>query len=260
MGQFEGKLSRAFCAVAGLALLVTAMVQTGHRDWLAGFFVAFGTLLVLSGCLADRIKQVFIDARRGSASLTMQDPDPVAAITSAFVGENPDEPAQRVRTDEAVDANRVALAQVAFEALLEPSGPLSDADFEVFLYDGDVDRLLPILEEDGGDSEGWEEGKGVVGFVWAYGEAYAAEAPATCDGTFGLTPAQQEKYRDLTAVVGVPVQNAVGDRIGVLAASSVASDTVLTSDEAVDDMVSRAEGIARVLVDVLRWFPDGSEV
>lgn len=70
---------------------------------------------------------------------------------------------------------------------------------------------------------------------------------------------QQEAFRDLTAVASLPVANAAGMVIGVLTASTTAphGPASLSSKDAYYDMLSRALSLARVLVDLLKWFDDG---
>jgi hypothetical protein len=54
----------------------------------------------------------------------------------------------------------------------------------------------------------------------------------------------------------LPVFNAAGRTLAVLAASSVDPDERLTTDEGLTDLEARAAGVARILVDLLGWFSD----
>ena len=80
--------------------------------------------------------------------------------------------------------------------------------------------------------------------------------PEVSDDTYGLTPAQQRRARGLAVVAAMPVTNASEEVIAVLAGSSVDRDSPLGTAEAFDAQLLVAQEVARVLVDLLRWFPD----
>ena len=161
--------------------------------------------------------------------------------------------------DEALDAARWVVADVAVEELLHPDeGPLQGCEFHLYLFDAEANRLLPVFEPpvDGEPSEGWEPGRGAVGTAWQTQEAILVLGAETHDGTYGLTDAQQSRYRDLAVVAAMPVLNGSGDVIAVLAASSRDPESGLAGDEGFDELVLRAMGVARVLIDLLKWEND----
>lgn len=95
-----------------------------------------------------------------------------------------------------------------------------------------------------------------MGEAWDSGEYVLVRGPEVSDDTYGLTPAQQHRARDLAVVAAMPVTNAGGQVVAVLAGSSTDEDSPLASDEGFDAHLLTAQEVARVLVDLLQWFPD----
>jgi hypothetical protein len=54
----------------------------------------------------------------------------------------------------------------------------------------------------------------------------------------------------------MPVTNAGGEVVAVLSGSSADADSRLGTDEGFDTHLLVAQEVARVLVDLLQWFPD----
>lgn len=99
--------------------------------------------------------------------------------------------------------------------------------------------------------------QGAVGRAWSEERYVVAHGAAVSDGTFGLSPEQQQRYADLAVVAAVPVANASGQPIAVLSASSKEPGTKLTSPEGFRYHLFLADLVARVLVDLLKWSDDG---
>ena len=74
--------------------------------------------------------------------------------------------------------------------------------------------------------------------------------------TYGLTPAQQRRARDLAVVADMPVTTAGHEVVAVVAGSSLDEASGLASDAGFDAHLPLALEGARVLVDLLGWFPD----
>src|SRR5207249_566876 len=139
-------------------------------------------------------------------------------------------PAQ-VDSDEIIGATRLYLASLAVTSMLERS-TLTDCDWHLYLYDADAERLMPIFEPENGEpSEGWEIGTGATGTAAERVEYVVVQGAETHDGTYGLTPAQQERYRDLEVVAAAPIQSWTGEMIGVLSASSSNPDSKLATPD-----------------------------
>ncbi len=162
-----------------------------------------------------------------------------------------------VETNHVVAATRVILASETLGRLLAPeSGPLAGASFHLYLFDEQRELLLPAFEGRPSPSRGWKVGTGAVGEAWASAEYVLVRGAEVSDDTYGLTPAQQRRARDLAVVAAMPVTNASDEVIAVLAGSSVDADSALGTGEAFDAQLLMAQEVARVLVDLLRWFPD----
>jgi hypothetical protein len=119
------------------------------------------------------------------------------------------------------DAARSAAGQRLLRSLLVPeaAGFPPNCEFRIFLPNPAGNRLLPEYESPGSaPSEGWEPGKGAVGMAFASASLLRVHGSAVWDGTYGLTPEQQNRYRSLRAIVATPVLNARVVPIGVLAA------------------------------------------
>lgn len=76
------------------------------------------------------------------------------------------------------------------------------------------------------------------------------------DDTYGLTPAQQHRARNLAVVAAMPVTNVRGHVMAVLSGSSTDADSALATPEGFDTHLLAAQEVARVLVDLLQWFSD----
>lgn len=153
------------------------------------------------------------------------------------------------------DNARHVAGQRILRALLVPeaAGFPAHCEFRVFLPNRGGDRLLPEYESPGSSpSEGWEPGKGAVGAAFASASLVRVHGAAVWDGTYGLTPAQQEKNRGLAAVVAMPLLNARVLAVGVLAVSTTVEDPFIVSDPAAEMIRELAEVVARVLIDVFR--------
>jgi hypothetical protein len=141
--------------------------------------------------------------------------------------------------------------------LLAPdTGPLAGASFHLYLFDEQRELLLPAFEGRPSPSRGWKVGTGAVGEAWASAEYVLVRGPEVSDDTYGLTPAQQRRARDLAAVAAMPVHNASDEVIAVVGGSSVDPGSGLATGDGFDALLLMAQEVARVLVDLLQWFPD----
>lgn len=116
--------------------------------------------------------------------------------------------------------------------------------------------MLPAFEGRPSFSRGRRVGRGAVGEAWASGEYVLARGPEVSDDTYGLTPEQQRRYRELAIVAAMPVTNARHAVVAVLAGSSSELDSPLGTAEGFDAQLLVAQEVARVLVDLLKWFTD----
>ncbi len=113
-----------------------------------------------------------------------------------------------IEAQDRATAGRLKEAQfVALEELLRSGtrGTPTDFRWRIFLYDGQQ-TLLPYFPESDLGVLKFRPGQGAVG------DAFQAEKPrvyfdaAVSDATLGLTPEQQERFRDLNTVVAAPIK------------------------------------------------------
>lgn len=234
----------------GAGLLIASLLQAGGNELFAVGLLVFGSGLVVLGVVLPRL----LNAEMGPATgfkLALAEDREVSTGLAESGG------ATTVATDHVVAATRVVLASEILSRLLAPeTGPLAGASFHLYLFDEERELLLPAFEGRASPSRGWKPGTGAVGEAWASAEYVLVRGPEVADDTYGLSPAQQRRARDLAVVAAMPVTNAGDEVIAVLAGSSVDPRSPLGTAEAFDAQLLVAQEVARVLVDLLRWFPD----
>ncbi len=234
----------------GAVLLVASLFQQGGNDAYAVGLLVFGSGLVVLGVVLPRLLNAEVGPTTGLKLTLAEDRAVSTGLPESHVVE-------KVATNQVVAATRVILASEVLDRLLAPeSGPLAGASFHLYLFDEQREQLLPAFEGRPSPSRGWKVGTGAVGEAWASAEYVLVRGPEVSDDTYGLTPAQQRRARDLAVVAAMPVTNASDEVIAVLAGSSVDPDSPLSTAAAFDAQLLMAQEVARVLVDLLRWFPD----
>lgn len=245
--------SRAGSAVLvllGVVLLVASLFQDDGNEAYAFGLLIFGSSLVTLGVVLPRLRNAEVGPATGFKLTLAEERE----LSTGLAGSDD---VSEVGPDEVVTATRVLLASETLARLLAPEqGPLAGVSFHLYLFDEQRDLLLPAFEGRPSPSRGWRAGTGAVGEAWASGEYVLARGEEVADDTYGLTPAQQRRARDLAVVAAMPVTNAGDEVIAVLAGSSVDADSPLATDEGFDAHLLVAQEVARVLVDLLQWFPD----
>jgi hypothetical protein len=233
----------------GAVLLVASLFQSDGNDVYPVGLLIFGSGLVVVGVVLPRLLNAEVGPATGFKLTLAEEREQSTGLAA-------DEPA-RVQADQVVAATRVLLASDVLGRLLAPDdGPLAGAWFHLYLFDEQRELLLPAFEGRASPSRGWKPGVGAVGEAWVTGEYVLVRGPEVSDDTYGLTPEQQHRARNLAMVAAMPVTNAAGDVIAVLAGSSTDSAAALGAAEGFDAHLLAAQQVARVLVDLLRWFPD----
>jgi len=234
----------------GLVLLLASLFQGEGRDLFAIGLLVFGTSLVVLGVVLPRLTNAEVGPATGlKLSLTAERETSTRLAGSDRVDE--------VKIDEVTSATRLVVASEILDHVLAPDhGPLAAALFHLYLFDADRDLLLPAFEGRPSFSRGWRAGRGAVGEAWASGRYVVARGTEVSDDTYGLSPDQQRRYRELAVVAAMPVTNARGDVIAVLAGSSADPNGPLGWAEGFDAQLLMAQELARVLVDLLQWFAD----
>jgi putative methionine-R-sulfoxide reductase with GAF domain len=233
------------------AVLLAASIVRGSTNAAYGVgLLVFGTSLVVVGVVLPRLRNAEVGPATGF-KLTLDEDRAVSTGLAEC------EQVEKVEVDQVVAATRLVLASEVLGRVLAPDrGPLADALFHLYLYDEQRELLLPAFEGRPSPSRGWKIGAGAVGEAWATGEYVLVQGPEVSDETYGLTPSQQRRARDLAVVAAMPVPNASDEVIAVLAGSSVDAGSGLGSDAGFDAHLLLAREVARVLVDLLRWFAD----
>jgi hypothetical protein len=233
------------------AVLLAASLARGPANAAYGIgLLVFGTSLVVVGVVLPRLRNAEVGPATGF-KLTLDEDRAVSTGLAEC------EQVEKVEVDQVVAATRLVLASEVLGQLLGPDrGPLADALFHLYLYDEQRQLLLPAFEGRPSPSRGWRVGVGAVGEAWSTGEYVLVQGSEVSDETYGLTPSQQRRARDLAVVAAMPVTNASDQVVAVLAGSSVDPHSGLGSDAGFDAHLLLAQEVARVLVDLLRWFPD----
>ncbi len=235
----------------GAVLLLASLFQPGGNDVFAVGLLVFGSGLVVLGVVLPRL----LNAEMGPATgfkLTLAE----AREQSTGLAESAAAPAS-VEADQVVAATRLLLASDVLGRLLAPDeGPLAGAWFHLYLFDEQRELLLPAFEGRASPSQGWKPGAGAVGEAWDTGEYVLVRGPEVSDDTYGLSPAQQHRARNLAVVAAMPVTTAGHEVIAVLAGSSTDAASPLATAEGFDAHLLAAQEVGRVLVDLLQWFPD----
>ena len=234
----------------GAVLLVASLFQGGGNEAYALGLLIFGSGLVTLGVVLPRLRNAELGPATGFKMTLAEERE-----LSTGLAESPD--VDRVEVDQVVAATRLILASETLGRLLAPDqGPLSGAWFHLYLFDEQRELLLPAFEGQPSPSQGWKVGVGAVGEAWASGEYVLVRGEEVSDDTYGLTPAQQHRARNLAVVAAMPVTNASDDVIAVVSGSSVDADSPLATADGFDAHLLVAQEVARVLVDLLGWFPD----
>ena len=212
----------------------------------------FGSGLVVLGVVLPRLRNAEVGPATGF-KLTLAD----EAQREVSTGIAEADGVAPVEVDQVIAATRVLLASETLGRLLAPdTGPLAGSWLHLYLFDEQRNLLLPAFEGRPSPSQGWRPGAGAVGEAWATGEFVLVEGEEVSDGTYGLTPAQQHRARNLALVAAMPVTNAGGEVLAVLSGSSDDPDGPLGTTEGFDALLLVAQEVARVLVDLLQWFSD----
>jgi len=234
----------------GAVLLVASLFQTDGNDVYAVGLLVFGSGLVVVGVVLPRLLNAEVGPATGFKLTLAED----RAVSTGLAESDA---VEKVETNQVVAATRVILASEILDRLLAPeSGPLAGASFHLYLFDEQRELLLPAFEGRPSPSRGWRLGTGAVGEAWVSAEYVLVRGPEVSDETYGLSPAQQHRARNLAVVAAMPVTTAGDQIIAVLAGSSTDAASPLATAEGFDAHLLAAQEVGRVLVDLLQWFPD----
>jgi len=238
--------------VLGSVLLVASVAQGRGNEAYAFGLLIFGSGLVTLGVVLPRLRNAELGPATGF-KLTLAEEIQRELSTSLAAADD----GAPVQVNQVVAGTRVVLASEVLGRLLAPEeGPLAGAWFHLYLYDEQRELLLPAFEGRPSPSQGWKVGAGAVGEAWATGDYVLVRGSEVSDETYGLSPAQQHRARNLAVVAAMPVTNGRDEVIAVLAGSSTDPNSTLATTEGFDAHLLTAQEVARVLVDLLQWFSD----
>jgi hypothetical protein len=255
------------CVATGEVMIVAAIAQDNARDGFALGIAALGAFVVVIGAALPRLREAEVSS--GSLKLSLSEREATGELVVKDGGSH--RPSASVEQPDTRDAARLVLADRALRDLLRPQeGPLAGCLFRLYLYDADAELLVPVeVSGEPAAADSWPVGRGAVGTAYARGDYVLVEGDDTSDGTYGLTPEQQARYRGLQAVAAMPVTNARsgdgtadgdgtgdGDVIAVLSVASGDPANRIGTPEGFEAHLLVAELVARVLIDLLRWFDD----
>ncbi len=250
-------LGRGFLFVVGVGVIGLGFAQLNGGDPLSLSALGIGGAMVFAACILPWIDTL----RAGGAAgldLHLRPPKEDAAKTTALTRRKLGSPTPTVPADEAAQGARVVLAEMALATIFR-NEILADCRFHLYLPD-QVGLLGPVLEHAGRDPalpppESWPIGHGVVGKAWSEEAFIRAVGAASHDETHGLSPEQQARYANTQVVAALPVRNSQAV-IGVVSAASLRADSKLADEDGYEELVLISQLVGRVLIDVLKWFPD----
>jgi hypothetical protein len=140
-----------------------------------------------------------------------------------------------------------AIIEVLKLLLGHPPGDLRRFGVQLFLIDRTSDRLRAW----NGDEEEWAVGNGATGYSYFNQDQVIARGTTVHDGSYGLSPEQQQRYAELRCVVATPVTSSDDHRLGVLTFYSATDSASLRSEEGLEAQLRLALVISRLLEDVL---------
>jgi hypothetical protein len=147
---------------------------------------------------------------------------------------------------------QLSVAMAAIEGVLRgaTSGEFAEVEFRVYKHDGG--RLLVPIGPGFVAQDNFKVGRGATGQAWTRKASFVVLGPEASDQTHGLTPAQQEHFKDLTIVGATPVLDKGGNRLGVLTVGSKRMLDGVDVTHLQDTWATRMEVLARQLALVLR--------
>jgi hypothetical protein len=155
--------------------------------------------------------------------------------------------------DDDVDAIlQLSVAMAAIEGVFKEASAGEFADVELRVYKHDGGRLLVPIGQGFIAEDAFKVGRGATGQAWTRKASFVVLGPEASDETHGLTPEQQEHFKDLTVVGATPVLDQHGNRLGVLTVGSKRAHAGVDVTRLQDTWATRMEVLARQLALVLR--------
>jgi len=147
---------------------------------------------------------------------------------------------------------QLSVAMAAIEGVFRAASAGEFADVELRVYKHDGGRLLVPIGQGYVAEDAFKVGRGATGQAWTRKASFVVLGPEASDETHGLTPEQQQHFRDLTVVGATPVLDPHGNRLGVLTVGSTRALAGVDVTRLQDTWATRMEVLARQLALVLR--------
>lgn len=251
-------------SVMTLGVALVGLGEADHDRAVRLWLMSMGTAVFVLAALISHIKRY---KSKYIGDIETREPPGLEGAQLAAELAAPDDldPAEVDVPGDEVVATRYSLGQLALVGLLDfdadhvVGASYAQSEGRLYVYDELRGLLLPTVEPDDANSHGWPPGHGVVGTAYSENAYVLATGEHTHNGTYGLTEDERRRYADLTAVAAVPVANAAGRTIAILAVSTRQTDHVYESNDAYIDMLLLADLVARALVDLLEWFSDDDQ-
>jgi hypothetical protein len=251
------------CVLLGVGLYLEV---TNHESAGSLFLLVAGVAMVVVACVLPSIRELSLSLTTGFKLKTWEqrEREQTAKLADSGRVSTVDHSAVvTVEADELLAADRVLAASWSLPTLLEPApgGPLAQCDFELYIFDEDENLLLPMFSSyDERVANAWAVGCGATGAAYETGEYVLATGADVWNEKHRLSAEQRERYRNegLTAVAAMPVLSADRDVIAVVTGSTKEPKPAATvgSSDGYDEQYAMARSVARILVDLLKWFPD----
>ena len=247
-----------------LTFVVGIMTMAAAFRWLDEFG-SFGAAIGVGGVLAG-VSGMAPWLRRvkfPGGELEMRDP-PGTAEQYQQMADRKDAGKRTIFPDEQMDTTRQLVAEKAAQALFDDAVEdyFDGCQFQFFMYNDRQQKLIAVLRPDSPSDpqRGWKPGEGATGMAYQKGIYQLIQGSKTHDGTFGLEDERRHRYSHPTEVAAMPVLNASDRLIGVLSVSHSQDRVILGTDEGYRRHVAIASAMSRIVVDLLGWRTDESQV
>lgn len=151
------------------------------------------------------------------------------------------------------NARRAAAGSRSINLLLSADldPPLDDCFLCVYLPDPLSGDLVSSYSSGVGVDLRWKIGSGATGQCFKHNRTIQVTGDAVWDTTYGLTPEQSEKCKDLVAVFSYPLRDHRNRTVGVLTASTESTESEILTPGGYGALSTLGEQVSCILVDVL---------
>lgn len=264
--------ARIGLGAVGLGALVASWVAAGEVENYAIGLGGFGGFCIVLALILPWLKkgkggplefEFDVEAERDAAAKAADAALPPAEVEREIGSDAEEPPTPSPEDADVIGTLNYIAGSMALQAIFDwttvEGEPLHGCSMRLYLLDEEEEPPLlkaVLAPKEVEMATAWKVGQGATGAAFETGDYVLAVGSAVSDSTYGLSPAQQERFRQLAAVAAAPVFNAAGEKIGVVTVSTASLDHDLDSEEARRDHTLAALLVSRVLVELLQWFDD----